>query len=647
MTAESDLGGSKTRPAAAGPLVFYLGRDQRVGDLLNGLGYRWAGQSPSEAGNPATVPGAADVLVVEPMEGHQEDLKTLRHFRVGGEMARLPMIVLTSERSPQYHARCLDMGADLVLLKPIHPVMFGAALRAALRRAKGGHEVSHPVSEPLAASEDHRETVVERGVEGVGVAQGAARPTPLEIAPERPEAGDAHPEEPSITERAAAFREHVHRADPRELRELFRKELPSALRSRLFSIFLRDPDSGQLELFVHNHSDLPDGLVLAPASAGLMVEALGRESTLLLRGARARRGGEIRPKYLHDEALLAPLKVAGEVVGVLNLANADEGKFEGVDVRATDAVEPAIAFAVSYSRLYEKVRSISTLDPGTGLLNHKQLFLRLHLELLRSLRYARPLSCVLLDIDYFKRVNDTYGHGVGEALLRELAGVVREAVREVDVVGRYGGEEFAAILPETTLEGASMLAERIRARVASHEFDAAGRRIRLTVSLGVASFPSSKIMHASQLVRHAERAMVEAKRRGRNRVYYYQERRSALRCRMTMGVRYGIPPEPSVRQAVLQDISVGGAALSVKEILEPGARVDLEIGPATGTGPTLLRADSRVVWCRPAGEDGSGYNAGVQFEGLPDETRGMLSRAVSRLLFRELYPGAQQAVSEH
>jgi hypothetical protein len=217
----------------------------------------------------------------------------------------------------------------------------------------------------------------------------------------------------------------------------------------------------------------------------------------------------------------------------------------------------------------------------------------------------------------------------------------------VDVVGRYGGEEFAAILPETALEGASVLAERIRARVAAHEFEAAGRRIRLTVSLGVASFPASKIMHASHLVRHAERAMVEAKRRGRNRVYYYQERRIALRCRMTLGVRYGIPPEPSVRPAVLQDISVGGAALSVKEILEPGARVGLEIGPVAGAGPTLLRAESKVVWCRPAAQDGAGYNAGLQFEGLPEEARGMLSRAVSRLLLRELYPSAQQEILEH
>jgi diguanylate cyclase (GGDEF)-like protein len=127
-------------------------------------------------------------------------------------------------------------------------------------------------------------------------------------------------------------------------------------------------------------------------------------------------------------------------------------------------------------------------------------------------------SVLMIDIDHFKSVNDTHGHLAGDAVLREAAQVLREALRSVDSVGRYGGEEFIAILPHTAREEAVATADRIRKRMADHRFEVGGTRVAVTVSIGVSGFPSSAIDGPNALVREADRALYEAKELGRNRV---------------------------------------------------------------------------------------------------------------------------------
>jgi diguanylate cyclase (GGDEF)-like protein len=123
----------------------------------------------------------------------------------------------------------------------------------------------------------------------------------------------------------------------------------------------------------------------------------------------------------------------------------------------------------------------------------------------------------MLDVDHFKDVNDHLGHLGGGAVLRDLARLLREGVREVDAVGRYGGEEFVLLLPETGYDEAVLTAERLRQRVEHHAFPAGERAIRVTVSLGVASFPAGPADSAATLIREADRALYRAKQEGRNR----------------------------------------------------------------------------------------------------------------------------------
>jgi diguanylate cyclase (GGDEF)-like protein len=133
-------------------------------------------------------------------------------------------------------------------------------------------------------------------------------------------------------------------------------------------------------------------------------------------------------------------------------------------------------------------------------------------------RYAQGLSLLMIDLDHFKRINDEHGHPTGDALLREFGRLLRDMLRAVDSVGRYGGEEFVVILPHTSADEARQTAERIRKRVEAHEFTAAGKPLRITVSAGVASYPSSAVDSPESLIREADKALYRAKQGGRNRI---------------------------------------------------------------------------------------------------------------------------------
>jgi diguanylate cyclase (GGDEF)-like protein len=137
-------------------------------------------------------------------------------------------------------------------------------------------------------------------------------------------------------------------------------------------------------------------------------------------------------------------------------------------------------------------------------------------EIERSTRFERPLAVLMLDLDNFKAVNDERGHAVGDAVLRELAHRVQEQIREVDTFARYGGEEFVVVLPETTVEGATQLAERICSAVRRDPFDVDGGPLRITVSVGGAAFPTQG-SSAATLMRAADKALYVAKHEGRDR----------------------------------------------------------------------------------------------------------------------------------
>ncbi|MFL5578259.1 MAG: diguanylate cyclase [Gemmatimonadaceae bacterium] len=196
------------------------------------------------------------------------------------------------------------------------------------------------------------------------------------------------------------------------------------------------------------------------------------------------------------------------------------------DAEFADAVIKAAVASIQRAQLIESARAdnarleaLAHTDPLTQTLNRRAMTLRLGAELERARRYDSVVTLLLLDLDHFKKINDGYGHLVGDEVLREVAVLLANAVRSVDVVARYGGEEFVVVLPETGEEGAVSFAERIRERIASQPFGGAeGARLSMTASIGVATYPAPGVEGVEDLFSRADAALYRAKAEGRNRV---------------------------------------------------------------------------------------------------------------------------------
>ncbi len=174
------------------------------------------------------------------------------------------------------------------------------------------------------------------------------------------------------------------------------------------------------------------------------------------------------------------------------------------------------------SAINDQLVRIARTDGLTGIDNRRRLEERLDEAFEHSRRFDEPFACVMCDLDRFKSVNDTYGHQAGDAILRQLAQLLREQAREIDRVGRYGGEEFMLVLPGASTDAAVAFAERVRKAVEGRTFSFAGTVIRRTISCGVAAWPHPAIADVAALVRAADAALYTAKARGRNRVVRFE-----------------------------------------------------------------------------------------------------------------------------
>jgi two-component system, cell cycle response regulator len=165
----------------------------------------------------------------------------------------------------------------------------------------------------------------------------------------------------------------------------------------------------------------------------------------------------------------------------------------------------------------EQMRHLAETDPLTNCFNRRALMEKLEQEMDRAARYATMLTGMMVDIDNFKQINDTHGHLVGDRVLKQLASLLKREQRSVDIVARYGGEEFVVLLPETTNTESRNFAERILRRVATHDFGEPGHPVRVTISIGIASFPDERVSDGESLLRLADTHLYRAKSDGRNR----------------------------------------------------------------------------------------------------------------------------------
>lgn len=202
-----------------------------------------------------------------------------------------------------------------------------------------------------------------------------------------------------------------------------------------------------------------------------------------------------------------------------------QGSFSLREISFCEIVAEAAAKALERAQLFENIQRanerleyLAVTDGLTGLYNHRHFLQRLEEEFVRARRYDLPVSCMIMDVDNFKRVNDTYGHLHGDTVLQGIATCLQQAVRKSDIVARYGGEEFVVIMPQTGLEGAKAQAERIRRGVGEWVFKDMPEGFRATISIGVAVFNRATTADSEALIRRADGALYRAKREGKNRV---------------------------------------------------------------------------------------------------------------------------------
>lgn len=256
--------------------------------------------------------------------------------------------------------------------------------------------------------------------------------------------------------------------------------------------------------------------------------------------------------------LSVPLNYKGELIGVMNCGRAKSNGFSKNEIKLLQLVAGQIALSIANARLYAKTRELSVRDELTGLYNRRHFLHVLQLEWKRASRFKHPLSLLMLDVDHFKKYNDTYGHKEGDRVLKQMGHLLVKTLREVDTLARFGGEEFVVLLPDTDRSGALAAAEKLRRIVEMEPFTLTDKNpIPVTMSVGVANYPED-VAVLEDLIDHADMALYDAKDQGRNRV-----------------VAYPIHPKPAVP-------NVSGVGVS-----ESAEAASLEAEP-TGTTPRTI-----------------------------------------------------------
>lgn len=309
--------------------------------------------------------------------------------------------------------------------------------------------------------------------------------------------------------------------EPSKVIELVMEKIRELVPSEAWSLLMVDEESGELAFEAALGAKGQDlsayRLKMGEGVAGWVAQK--GKPAIVNDTARDRRFTARYDAWTHfatRSILCAPLVSRGRTIGVLEIINKRDGRFTSADLDLVLTLVEPCAIALENAILFQRTEQLTITDDLTKLFNSRYLNLYLSREIKRCKRHGIPLSIIFLDLDGFKGINDQYGHLAGSGTLTEVGSILAEGVRESDILARYGGDEFVAVLPETPAAGAVVIAERLRLAIEENHFlQSLGLAARISASFGIASYPDHALTPEA-LIQKADQAMYRVKDRNKN-----------------------------------------------------------------------------------------------------------------------------------
>jgi diguanylate cyclase (GGDEF)-like protein len=332
-----------------------------------------------------------------------------------------------------------------------------------------------------------------------------------------------------LLEQVTPLAREINSLDIERIADVCVKSIPNLVGVRFASLYVLDETSGILHLLKHNHPFLINKIVsLNQNPPSPMVMAVRTKELILITNIDTHKKPVIRKSqrvfaenYKTKNCAITPLICQDRVVGVLNLADKMEGdSFDSEDIALIELLGQLVGASIGNIKLFEKIQRQATTDGLTGLTNHKTFYEILEKELWRSRRYGGQISLIMIDIDNLKKINDAYGHRAGDKVIREVSRRVRECIRQIDIAARYGGDEFAVILPNTSLNDAIVVAERMLEAVSRTPTTWQKEQIPLSISVGLGQYDADA--NPEDITSRSDQALYTAKQAGKNTVRVFQ-----------------------------------------------------------------------------------------------------------------------------
>ncbi len=339
----------------------------------------------------------------------------------------------------------------------------------------------------------------------------------------------------SLLEQVTPLARQINCLDIDRIADVCIKNIPKLVRLRFASLYILDETNNILHLYKHNHPFLINKIVsLNQTPTPLMVMAIRSKELILVPDIDTHKKPIIKKSqrafaenYQTKNCAIVPLICQDRVVGVLNLADKmDGGNFDSADIALIELFSQLVGASIGNIKLFEKIQHQATTDGLTGLVNHKTFYEILEKELWRSRRYGGQISLIMVDIDNLKQVNDDYGHRVGDKVIKEISKRIKECIRQIDTAARYGGDEFAVILLNTSLIDASVVAKRMVDAVAKTPTAWNKEQIQLSISVGLGQYDAQT--SPEDITSRSDQALYAAKQAGKNTVRIFEPSQNSL-----------------------------------------------------------------------------------------------------------------------